>query len=376
MPLKTESGNLEYQTFKEISEDATLGKALSLLNNSIDILIVLNKKKEYTGILQERQILRTDIDPGKSKVKTFRTSAPKVYKDTEIQECARLMIENNILYLPFFDKDKITGIVSYTDILRSEVLQKLSKLTIKEIMTSKINIANPEDRLAIVYNKFKKSDIFSLPVVDNGKYLGMVYLHDTLHTIIKHRDKPHFGIKTGEKFHLLDLPIKNIMTDSDLKLQDSATLGDVIDTIIKYQRDSISIIDSNNRLQAMITVKDLLKLVMTEENILLVPKIKIKADFDEVNRNSINIAITELVKKYSSILGQAEVEVFLKEHKERHRDNKLIYSRVQIHAHHNKYDATAEGWGVDHSLREVFEKLEKQIRRKKIIKKHNGKRIK
>jgi CBS domain-containing protein len=284
------------------------------------------------------------------------------------------MVENNIMYLPVFEKGKISGIISYSDILRSPLLKKLAKHAIKDILTTSMTIASPEDKIATVYNKFRKSDIFSLPVVEGGKFLGMIHLHDTLQTIIQHRDKPHFGSKLGEKQHLLDLPIRNIMTRHAVSMPDSTKLGEVIEKIIDNKLDCISIIDSNNNLQAIMNVKDLLKLVTEEEQIILIPKISIKADFDNLNRNSVNATITEFVKKYRSILSQAEVEVFLKEHKEKHRDQKLIYSRIQIHAHKEKLDASGEGWGVDHSMRETLNKLEKQIRRIKTSRKHGGKR--
>jgi CBS domain-containing protein len=360
------------QSMKEILEDQTLGKALSLFNKSMDVLIVLNKKKEYTGILFERNILRTDLDPGKSKVKSFKSPAPKVNKSTSMEECARLMIENNLLFLPVFDKKKISNVLSYTEILKSQELQKLGKHTIKEIMTTSMTVTSPNDKLGLVYNKFRKSDLFSLPVVEEGKFIGMIHLHDTLNTIIQHRERPHFGTKSGEHQHLMDLPVRNIMTKQTVTLPESATLDEVVEQIIENNLDCVSIVDPNNKLLAMITVKDLLKLVSSENEIFLVPKIKIKADFEKVNRESVNIAITEFVKKYSSLLSQAEVEIFLKEHKERHRDQKLIYSRIQIHAHKDKYDAKAEGWGVDHSLKETLEKIEKQIRKKKTARKHNG----
>ena len=67
MAISTEKQTPDHkQSFKEILEDQTLGKALSLFSKSMDVLIVLNKKKEYTGILFERNLLRTDLDPGKS----------------------------------------------------------------------------------------------------------------------------------------------------------------------------------------------------------------------------------------------------------------------------------------------------------------------
>jgi CBS domain-containing protein len=365
---------MKSRPFKKINEDATLGKALALFENSIDILIVFDKKNEYSGILHERSILRTDLDPGKSKVKSFKTRAPKIVSTTDIQECARLMIENNLMYLPIFEKSKVTGIISYLNILKSSILQNLAKHNVKNIMTSMMTTTTPADKISLVYNKFKKSNIFSIPVLEDGKYSGMIYLHDTLHTLIQHKEKPEYGTKYGEKQHLLDLPVRNIMTRTAISALDSATLGEVIDKIIENRLDCISIIDAQENLQAVISVRDLLKLVSKQEQIFLVPKITINSDIKDLQRDRVNITMTEFVKKFSSILSQSEVEIYMREHKEKHKDQKLIYTRLQLHAHHDKFEANAEGWGYEHSLKEALEKIEKQIMRKKISKKHLGKK--
>jgi predicted transcriptional regulator len=284
------------------------------------------------------------------------------------------MIENKILYLPFFEKNKIIGVISYLDILRSPNIQKLSKYTVKNIMSRTMFVTSPNEKIGVIYNRFRKSSIFSMPVVENGKFSGMIYLHDTLHTIIQHKKKPDFRTKFGEKEHLMDLPIKNIMTKTALFANESDTLGDVIEKIIQHKLDCISIIDDSEQLLALITVKDLLKLVTSEDELFLMPKITINSDIENIDRNRIVDSVTDFVTKFSSILSQSEVEIYMREHKERHKDQKLIYTRLQLHAHHDKYEAKAEGWGYEHSLREVLTKIERQIKKKKTSKKHIKKR--
>lgn len=365
-------GNIQSQEFKEISENDTVGKALSLFENSIDVLIILDRRNKYSGVLMERMILRTDLDPGKSKVKSFRFHPPKVRDTTETHECARLMIENNIMYLPVIDKDNITGIISYTDILKSPVLQKIGRHSVKDFMPDSVVVASPKDKLAKIYNKFKKTDIFSMPVVEKGKYIGLINLHETVHAILQHKEKPDFGTKLGEKEHLLDLPIKNILTPPAITAFESETVSEIIDRIISNKLDAISILDDNNKLSAVITVKDLLKFITGQEMPVIGPKIQINSDVEGLNRIRIKKMVSLFTKKYRSVLSPCEVEIYMRAHREKHKHRRLIYTKVHIHAHHDKFDATAENWGEDYSLRDALEKIEKQVLRKKDAKRHRG----
>jgi predicted transcriptional regulator/ribosome-associated translation inhibitor RaiA len=360
----------EYNT---INENETLGRALALFKNSADVLVVVDKKNDYTGILHERSILRTDLDPGKSKVKSFKTRAPKIKAATELKECARLMIENNIYYLPYFKNDKISGLISYTNILKSPVLQKLSRRTIRDIMIHSIPVTSPKEKIGIIYKKFKNSDIFSIPVLENEKFLGIVNLHDTVHTILQHKEKPDFGTKLGEKEHLLDLPVRNIINSTAPSLLEGAVIGDVIKIMIDKELDCVSIVDNNNFLQEIITIKDLLRFVAYQDENVILPRIQINSNLEELNRSRVEATVNEFVKKFSSILSESEFEIYMREHREKQKHQKLIYTRIHAHAHHDNFDATAEAFGEDHSLRDALEKLEKQVRRKKSYKKHGGK---
>jgi CBS domain-containing protein len=268
------------------------------------------------------------------------------------------------------DKGEITGVFSFEKLLESPLTEKIIKFTAKDIMSRTMTVASPDDKIGLVYNKFKKSDIFSIPVVEKGRYLGVINLHDTVHTIIQHKEKPDFGTKLGEKAHLLDLPVSNIMTPPTIYASVSSTVGEIIDKIVENKLDSISIIDENNNLKAIITLKDLLKMLTGEETLYIMPKIQINSDVENLNRTSIQKIITEFTKKFSSILSNSEVKIYMRAHREKQKRQRLIYTRIKIHAHHDKFDATAEAWGENHSVKEALEKIEKQVRRSKRSKKH------
>ena len=374
MPEEITNENIPTKQYKGINETETLGRALSLFENSTDVLVVFNNKKEYSGILDERSILRTDLDPGKSKVKSFKTSAPKVQIPTEIIKCARLMLESNIYYLPVFEKGTIIGIISYTDIIKSPALKKFAKRTIRDVMVRSLPVASPTDKIGTIYNKFKKSDIFSIPVVEKDKFMGVINLHDTVSAILQHKEKPDYGTKLGEKEHLLDLPVENIIAEQAISLHESATIGEAIDTIVENRLDCISIVDDDNILQSVITVKDLLRFIAALEEMVILPRIQINSNIENLNRTRVNAAINEFVKKYSSILSPSEFEIYMREHREKQKHQKLIYTRIQAHAHHDNFAATAEAFGEDHSLKEALDKLERQVKKKKMAKKHGGRK--
>ena len=363
-------GSIQMQKYKEIFENDSVGKALSLFETSHDVIIVFNQKKEYTGILVERSILRTDLDPGKSKVKSFIIKAPKIMQNTDLTECARLMSENNILYLPVFEKGKVTGMVSYIDILKSEALLKFSKQPVKNLMVRGVPVAKTDDNISVVYNKFRKSDLFSIPVVDDNNFKGLVNLHETIRTILQHKEKPDFGAKVGEKKHLLKLPVTNIMVQPTISLLDNVTIEDVVDNIMRNELECITILDNDRNLQAIITVKDLLRLISAENEVFLPPRIQINSHLEELNRAQVEATIINFANKYIPILSQSKFEIYIREHKEKQKHQKLIYTHISIHAHHDNFSAKAEGFGVDHSLKEALDKLERQVKKKKDVRKH------
>jgi CBS-domain-containing membrane protein len=363
--VTNDSAGLIIKKYKEVKDTDTIGKALSMLKNSNEILLVFDQKKKYSGILMQHGILRSDLDPEKSKIKNFKVSGPKIDGSISISECARIMLENNLLYLPVSEKNKIIGLISYEDLLSNYVAQIYGEQSVLEVMSPDMPVAEPAEKLRDVVKKFKSGRVTSLPVIENGRHRGIVYLHDTVNTLITRTEKPGFGRTVREKSRITDLPVRNIMSPPVVEARENDKISKVISTMLEHHTDCVSIVDSTHKYKGMVTVADLLKLLVTPIRQQGRARIKINSSFDEINRDQVRSVINASLDKFEGLLGEHSAEVFMKEHKEKMKHQKLIYTRIQVYSSAGRFDATAEGWGPDQSLSKTLNKLEKQMRRKK-----------
>ena len=64
--------------FSSIHETDTISKCFSLFKEGSSVLIVYDSMGEYKGVLDQRWINRSMVDPATTKVKTVMRSAPMV----------------------------------------------------------------------------------------------------------------------------------------------------------------------------------------------------------------------------------------------------------------------------------------------------------
>lgn len=107
--------------------------------------------------------------------------------DNTVYEALELMVEKNIGALLVMEKDEFVGIFTERDYARKVILKgKASKETvIREIMTEDVvtvTLDNTiEDCMRLMTNKF----IRHLPVVENGKLVGIISIGDVVKYIIE-----------------------------------------------------------------------------------------------------------------------------------------------------------------------------------------------
>ncbi len=110
-------------------------------------------------------------------VKSVMTSAITIGPNTSIEEAARIMIEKNINHLPVVENGKLVGIVTSWDIAKA-VAAKKGK-AVEEIMTRKVIVTYPDEPVEIAASKLEKHNISALPVVDSKRrVLGLVTSED------------------------------------------------------------------------------------------------------------------------------------------------------------------------------------------------------
>ena len=114
-------------------------------------------------------------------------STISVTPDSTVFEALELMVEKNVGALLVMDQENFVGIFTERDYARKVILMgKASKETlIREIMTENpitVNMDNTiEDCMHLMTNKF----IRHLPVIENGKLIGIISIGDVVKFIIE-----------------------------------------------------------------------------------------------------------------------------------------------------------------------------------------------
>lgn len=104
-----------------------------------------------------------------------------VKPDCDTEECAKIMCKNHIGCIPVCDdSNKIVGLVTDRDILlRTIGCGKETKNTpISDIMTCHVDCCSPETDIKDAEKVMAQNQIRRLPVVENGKVVGMLTLGD------------------------------------------------------------------------------------------------------------------------------------------------------------------------------------------------------
>jgi len=117
-----------------INEESPVKEAADFMNQFEIGSIIVVKKGEIKGIITERDLLKHIVAEGKN-AKRVRAkdimSKPlvSITSETELEKAALLMFQRKIKKLPVVDQKRLVGIVTLTDIARSQSMMKfLQKL--------------------------------------------------------------------------------------------------------------------------------------------------------------------------------------------------------------------------------------------------------
>lgn len=115
------------RTSVTISPDANVVEALKLMaEKNIGAVIVMEEEK-FLGIVTERDYSRKVVLQGKNSATTkvseiMSTNLPFAKPGDTIDYCMEMMTAQNIRYMPVFENNKLTGIVSMSDVVKETIL--------------------------------------------------------------------------------------------------------------------------------------------------------------------------------------------------------------------------------------------------------------
>lgn len=109
-----------------------------------------------------------------------------VHPDTALQQTIELLAEQDIGAVVVLDEVCLVGILSERDCVRRAMLQGKSavELKVREVMTPTVIFARPEFSLRACLAIMTENHIRHLPVLDDGRVVGLITLGDVVKEII------------------------------------------------------------------------------------------------------------------------------------------------------------------------------------------------
>lgn len=109
-----------------------------------------------------------------------------IWPSATVLEALTLMAAKGIGALVVVEGDEVVGIISERDYARKIALMERSSYTteVSEIMTSNVITVSPEHRARHCMELMTEKRLRHLPVLDNGKLVGLVSIGDVVKDII------------------------------------------------------------------------------------------------------------------------------------------------------------------------------------------------
>jgi CBS domain-containing protein len=112
-----------------VPADASVVEVLQLMADKNIGSVIIMENDEYLGIMTERDYSRKVILKGKHSNETkvseiMSVNLPSVKPADTIEHCMELMTTKNIRYMPVFENDKLSGIISMSDVVKETIFSQ------------------------------------------------------------------------------------------------------------------------------------------------------------------------------------------------------------------------------------------------------------
>ncbi|MBI4150712.1 CBS domain-containing protein [Candidatus Woesearchaeota archaeon] len=163
----------------EVSQDDTIVSVIGKLSKGHTEAVVVDAKGKYVGMLWKRKLIRSRITP-EEKVKNFLLKSASLTYTSTIEDAAKKLHSADCHVLPVVENGKVLGICGARDVLQA-LQTKLAGCTAIDCGSMSLTVLKEDDAIAKAVTLFHDEHIHRIPVVDkNGKMVGIVSLIDLL----------------------------------------------------------------------------------------------------------------------------------------------------------------------------------------------------
>ncbi len=357
-------GEVMRKDFVTVDADEPLIKAASLFSETdADVLIVLSGGK-VLGVLTERALLRPRVNLVQTKCRTFAVPAPKITPDDTVTRAARLMRENNLKAAPVVNEnEEPVGVVGVMDLVTA-VPDVFSRLRVEDVMTSDPVTVDADDTIGRAIALMRDEGISRLPVLQNGRLVGILTLHDVIVKVLGPRVRATFGEVAGEKVYTLGNRVRELMQSPVITARSDEPLVEAVRRMVHHDVSCLVVVDGD-RVTGIVSRTDVLEPLAAldareEEGISVQVTYKL-TNVSERDKQDLMEAVRGFVSRYRDTLGVGTITLHFKEHREKHGDVHLIHCRARLNTDRWKLTAVGEGWSLTLAAKAALNRIERRM---------------
>jgi len=346
-----------------ISKDVALSKIISTLDetNSYDVFIELSGK---IGAFTIRDTI------GIKDITTTRPSLvgkiiPELNRDSVISEAARIMSHYRMRTLPVVHNGKIEGQVSarrIVELISKHLAESKLRIVASNIMTSDPIVIDCHKTVSAARSIMKRRRIDHLPVVDNGRLVGIITSSDIMKVMLPSEriGKKSVGIDNAED--RFSIEVSGLANDDVITANVDESLQVVCDRMINAG-STYCIIRVWDEIQGIITYRDIVALLgeKMEEDIPMFIVGLPDEPFDAELARSKFTNITRFLRKIHPDIEEARCHIKL-------RSVQGARKRYEIDVHilstHGNISYTNIGWDLAKLFDEMTDALKKKVSHK------------
>jgi CBS domain-containing protein/ribosome-associated translation inhibitor RaiA len=345
----------------EVPADRRLGKVRSIFEQEHPKGIIVTDEGDYRGVITERQLLQSHVEDD-AKAEALVRHAPKVAREEDIRETARMLVEGNTKVAPVFEDGDLWGIIT-EDLVLEAVLDNLDALDVADIYTTDAVTIGESDTVGRVINRLREHGISRLPVLDDaGALAGVVTVHDVVNVVVRDMSKATTGDRRGEVERVLDLPVYDMMSNPVETVTPSVSVEDAVRTMLDQDIGGLVVTDpeDDRAVGGVLTKTDVLRaLTYTEEQQMDVQITNIDL-LETLSREEVRQRITGVSDKYSDMQVQ-HAHVRFHKHNEKLRGTPLVQAQIRLRTNRGQVAGTGEGYGSDNAFYVAMDKLERNV---------------
>ena len=252
----TEIRNIIPQRARAFTPDETVARVLGSLKEADAYEAAVTSGNAH-GIITVRDLLDVD-QPAQTKIDGIWRATESVRPEDPVLTLCEGLVRNNIRALPIVENG-VVGLATQMDVVSAMAeVSELSKHPARELIRSPVWSLEIDEGIAYARRTMLERGVSHVPVVENGRLVGVVTAGDIVHTFTTPSSKTTTGERVGSRTRRVPGQVIDIMDTRPCTVTPDASVLDVVTLLRDQGKSACFMTDPENRILGVLAPRDLM----------------------------------------------------------------------------------------------------------------------